>query len=77
MKDLNNFLSEEDKKKSKPHPTNPEAGADDKKYIRMMEKYKKLRRTDTEKANELLEKIMKLGKDGDVSKMAKIAGAYI
>ena len=49
----------------------------DKQYIKMMERYKRLRRSDTKKANELLEKIMKLGKEGDVSKEAKIAGAYI
>ncbi len=43
----------------------------------MMEKYKMLRRTDKESANKLLEEIFKLGKEGDVSSKAKLAGAYI
>lgn len=77
MKNLNDFISEEDKKKEKPHATKKGEGEDDKQYIKMMERYKRLRRSDTKKANELLEKIMKLGKEGDVSKEAKIAGAYI
>jgi hypothetical protein len=77
MKDLNNFLNEKKDEKKKPHATKKDEGADDKKYIKMMEQYKRLRRTDTEKANELLEKIFELGRKGDVSKNAKIAGAYI
>jgi len=77
MKDLNDFLSEDKKKKSKPHATKKGAGADDKKYVNMMEEYKRLRRTDREAANELLKKAQKLAKNGDVSENAKIAGAYI
>ena len=42
----------------------------------MME-YKKARKGDKDKANDILEKAMKLGKGGDVSKLAKIAAAYL
>ncbi len=77
MKNLNDFISEEDKKKKGVRATKEGAGADDEKYVKMMEKYKRLRRTDQKKANELLEEIFTLGREGDVSKKAKIAGAYI
>ena len=77
MKNLNDFISEESKKKEKPHATKKGAGADDKKYVRLMEKYKRLRRGDREKANKVLEEAKKLAKEGDVSSNAKIAGAYI
>ena len=76
MKNLNDFISEESKKKEKAHASK-DKGADDKKYVRMMEQYKGLRKTDREEANKLLEKAMKLAKEGDVSQNAKIAGAYI
>ena len=76
MKDLDSFISEESKKKDKAHATK-KGGADDKKYVRMMEEYKRLRRTDRDAANELMAKIRKLAKEGDVSQNAKIAGAYI
>ncbi len=78
MKNLNDFISEEDKKKEGIKPTkNKSAGADDKKYIRMMEQYKSTRRTDTKEANQILKKAFELAKDGDVSKNAILAGAYI
>ena len=77
MKDLNNFLSEKKEESKKAKPSKDEEGADDKQYIKMMSEYKQLRKKDSKKANELLEKIFKLGKTGDVSKKAKIAGAYI
>ena len=77
MKDLNNFLNEKKDEKKKAHTTKKGEGADDKKYVKMMEEYKRLRHSDSKKANELLEKIFELGKNGDVSKKAKIAGAYI
>ena len=77
MKDLNKFLTEKEDEKKKPHATKEGRGADDKKYVLMMEQYKSLRRTDTKAANELLEKVFKLAKEGDVSKQAITAGAYI
>ena len=80
MKNLNDFVSEEAKKKTKKHATkNKEEGADDQRYISMMQKYKKMRRDPKKKdeANALLDDILKLGKSGDVSKKAKLAGAYI
>ena len=76
MKNLNDFISEESKKKEKAHASK-DKGADDKKYVTMMEEYKRLRRTDREAANDLLKKAQKLAKEGDVSQNAKIAGAYI
>ena len=80
MKDLSNFLNEEEKSKdkSKPHATeNKTEEGDDKRFIVMMEEYKRLRRTDRDEANKLLEKAMKLARTGKVSKKAKIAAAYI
>ena len=77
MKDLYSFLEEKKEAKKKPHATKKGEGQDDKKYVTMMEQYKRLRRTDRDEANKLLEKAQKLCKDGDVSEKAKIAGAYI
>lgn len=77
MKDLNSMFSEEDKKK--PHKVKKGEKADDKKYIALMVEYKKLRRNpqDRDKAGKILEKAMKLGREGDVSKDAKVAAAYL
>jgi hypothetical protein len=77
MKDLNTMFSEEDKKK--PHKVKKGEKADDKKYIALMVEYKKLRRNpqDREKAKEVLEKAMKLGREGEVSQDAKVAAAYL
>ena len=77
MKELDSFLNEKKEEEKKPHATKEGRGADDKKYVRMMEEYKILRRSDKDKANKLLEKAFKLAKEGDVSKMAITAGAYI
>lgn len=77
MKSLNDFISEDKKKKSKPHAVKEGEGRDDKKYILMMEEYKRLRRTDKDSANKLLERAQKLARRGDVSQNAKVAGAYI
>lgn len=73
MKDLNDFLSEEEKDTKKPHETKENEFPDDKRYVLMMEEYKRMRRTDKDEANKLLAKAMKL----KVSPNAKIAGAYI
>lgn len=77
MKSLNDFISEEKAKKKKPHAVKEGEGKDDKKYVLMMEEYKRLRRTDKDSANKLLERAQKLARRGDVSQNAKIAGAYI
>ncbi len=80
MKDLNSFLSEEEKKKDKPHATKEKGeGMDDKKYIALMGEYKQMRRNpeDRAAANKILKKAMQLGREGDVSKDAKIAAAYL
>lgn len=77
MKDLQSFINEEDKKKSEAKPVKPGEGADDKKFILMVEAYKRMRRTDQEGAKQLFEKAMRLKKTGDVSKRAVLAAAYI
>ena len=77
MKDLNGFLQEEDK--SKPHRVKKGEGADDKKYFALMSEYKMMRRNpkNRKEANKILDKAMKLGKEGDVSKDAKLGAAYL
>ena len=70
MKTLGNMFSEEDKKKA--HPVKEGEGADDKKYIDMMHKYKSMRRDPKkrEEAVKLLKKAHDLAKKGDVSSNA-------
>lgn len=75
MKTLGDMFSEEDKKKA--HPVKEGEGADDKKYVRLMEEYKRARRGDKDEANKILDKARDLAKNGDVSRKAKVAGAYI
>ena len=77
MKDLTGFLQEEDK--SKPHRGRKGEGADDKKYFALMSEYKMLRRDPKQRkeADKILKKAMKLGKEGDVSKDAKLGAAYL
>ena len=79
MKDLTNFLEESDKKKKsgKPRPAEKKEGKDDKKYVKMMEEYKRARRKDTKGAEDLMHDIRRLRKNGDVSENAKLAAAYI
>lgn len=79
MKNLDQFKNDQDVDVTKPHVNDKEAGADDQEYILMMEMYKRLRRVGKKQkeANELLEKIFELGRNGDVSKKAKIAAAYM
>ena len=75
MKTLGGMFSEEDKRKA--HPVKEGEGADDKTYVRLLEEYKRARRCDAKEANKMLEQATALAKNGDVSKKAKIAGAYI
>ena len=77
MKDLTGFLHEEDK--SKPHRGRAGEGADDKKYFALMSEYKMLRRDPKQRkeADKILKQAMKLGRDGDVSKDAKLGAAYL
>ena len=75
MKTLNDMFSEEDKKK--PHLAKEGEGADDKRYVKLMAQYKRARRGDSTEANKILKEAMKLVVEGDVSKKAVIAGAYI
>ena len=75
MKELNSFLTE----KKKDRPLRKDEGKDDKEYIKLMGHYKHVARKtmSREEANKHLAKAMKLAKEGDVSKKAKTAGAYI
>ena len=76
MKDLKSFTSK-DKKETR--PLGKDEGADDQEYIDLMGYYKHVaRRTmDPKEANKYLDKALKLAQDGDVSKNAKLAAAYI
>tara|TARA_R110002012_G_scaffold118039_1_gene266174 strand:+ start:3533 stop:3760 length:228 start_codon:yes stop_codon:yes gene_type:complete len=75
MKKLHGFLNE---KKTK-GPLRKDEGADDQEYIDLMGYYKHVARKtmDGKEANSHLLKAIKLAKEGDVSKKAITAGAYI
>jgi len=75
MKELNSFLTE----KNKDRPLRKDEGKDDQEYIDLMGYYKHVARKtmDREEANKHLAKAKKLAKEGDVSKKARTAGAYI
>ena len=73
MKDLHKFLSEDKADTKKPHTTKEDEFPDDKRFVLMMEEYKRMRRTDPKEANKLLAKAMKL----KVSPNARVAAAYI
>ena len=79
MKDLESFLYEEEKSKdkTKAKPVKEGQGADDQKFILLMEAYKRARRLDKEGAAELMKKALKLAKEGNVSPKARMAAAYI
>ena len=74
MKDLNNFLTEK-----KDRPLRDDEGADDKEYCKLMDHYKNVARKTMkrEEANKYLEKAMKLAREGDVSKDARLGAAYL
>ena len=74
MKDLNDFLTEK-----KDRPLREDEGADDQEYIDLMGFYKHVARKSMkpEDANKYLVKAMKLAREGDVSKNAKLGAAYI
>ena len=75
MKNLDGFLSEE----KKDRPLRKGEGKDDQAYIDLMGYYKHVARKtmEPEAANKYLKKAIKLAREGDVSKNAKTAGAYI
>jgi len=75
MKTLQQFDEEKNKKKEK--PLKEGQGADDKKYVLLMEEYRRVRRRDQDKADKIMEKAKKLKREGDVSPRARLAGAYI
>ncbi len=75
MKDLNSFLSEEDKDR----PLRKGEGKDDKEFMELMGYYKHVARKtmDRKEANKYLDKARELRQNGDVSENAKLYGAYI
>jgi hypothetical protein len=77
MKRLDQFFSEEDKKK--PQLLKKGEAADDKKYTALMVEYKKLRRNpdNRKEAEKVLKKALKLAKEGDVSDKCKTLTAYL
>lgn len=76
MKDIKDFLYEEDKAK-KDKPLKKGRGVDDDKYVELMARYKRMRHTDSRKASKLLDEAQELRKSGDVSAKARDAAAYI
>ena len=76
MKDLSHFL-EDKEDKTKAHKGKKGEGADDKKYFALMSEYKQQRRYDHRGAQKILDKAMKLSKEGDVSRDAKLGAAYL
>ncbi len=91
MKRLKGFLTEEDNDKSKPRPKKEASkkkpdtknsrkqskGKDDKQYVSLMDEYKRMRQHDRQEANALHHKALHLRRNGDVSKDAVTAAAYI
>ena len=83
MKNFKDIYEADDKKKSdKKKPENklkPGEGEDDKKYLKIMGDYKKMRRDpkNRDKCKSLLKKATKLKREGDVSDNAKVAAAYL
>ena len=74
MKDLNNFLTEKEDR-----PLRKDEGNDDKEYVKLMDHYKNVARKTMkrEEANKYLEKALKLAREGDVSKDARLGAAYL
>ena len=81
MKHLNHFLSEEEADTTKPHLVDEEESKDDKKFLALMGEYKQTRRDSSasgqKAAAKLFEKAIKLATEGEVSKRAKLAAAYL
>ncbi len=76
MKNLNRFLSE---RKEEKRPLRKDEGKDDQLYFDLMSYYKHVARKsmDKDEANKYLNKAQELSRNGDVSKNAKLGGAYI
>ena len=75
MKDLNKFKEESKKER----PLGKDEGADDQEYMSIMSYYKNYARHNMKprEAQKYLNQALKLSRDGDVSKKAKLYGAYI
>ena len=77
MKNLNKFLDEKkEEDKKKPHLVKDGEGKNDKKFIKLMGEYKKLRR-DPDKMKEAKAKLKAAQTLKDVSADAKVAAAYL
>ena len=75
MKDLNSFLNEK-KDTSKAHSVKEGEGRDDKRYLELLSQYKEARKKKDGGKREF-KALKKLEREGDVSKKAKLAGAYL
>tara|TARA_R110002012_G_scaffold293438_1_gene489125 strand:- start:507 stop:773 length:267 start_codon:yes stop_codon:yes gene_type:complete len=84
-KGFSQFLGEEKKKKStskkktssKKDSRKEKDGADDQRYIALMDEYKRMRGKNRGEANEIHHKALELKANGDVSKRAIVAGQHI
>ena len=58
-------------------PTKEGEGADDQQYLDIMSEYKVARHKDTDASLDLLQQAQELAENGDVSRNAKLAAAYL
>jgi hypothetical protein len=74
---MKNFNSIFENKEEEIRPTKKGEGADDKEYLEIMSEYKVVRHKDNDASVELLAQAQNLIDNGDVSKNAKLAAAYL
>lgn len=74
MKTLTSFFEESNKPKDKPHVVNPKVGVNDAAYFKLASQYKRLRRSDREKASVVMSKMNSMK---NVSDRAKMGAAYL
>jgi len=74
---MKNFNSIFENKEEEIRPTKKGEGADDKEYLEIMSEYKVVRHKDNNASVELLAQAQDLIDNGDVSKNAKLAAAYL
>jgi hypothetical protein len=74
---MKNFNSIFENKEEEIRPAKKGEGADDKEYLEIMSEYKVVRHKDNNASVELLAQAQDLIDNGDVSKNAKLAAAYL
>ena len=82
IKGFGTFLDEgkkQDSKKKKAETKSKKKGKDDAEYMRLMDRYKRMRAKPHQRkeASDTLDEAQKLGREGDVSRDAKMAAAYL